>query len=148
MAYRSQTDANFTVTRSQPLIKDLDLLPYPARHLLPMNAYDEDLHVRKVRAAGVITSRGCPFKYSFCASPFLWKRIVRQRSVANVIGELRELVEEYGYQGVHFYDDDFCLDATKVEDLCHMMIRERLNIKWICLSRARTINARAILCPS
>ncbi|MCA9620910.1 MAG: cobalamin-dependent protein, partial [Myxococcales bacterium] len=56
-------------------IADLDALPEPAWDLFPVDAY-LDRHqsggVDRGRSMPLLTSRGCPYKCSFCSSPQMW----------------------------------------------------------------------------
>jgi len=67
-------------------IEDLDALPFPARHLLPMSEYM--LFGRKQVLATMICSRGCPMGCSFCASSAMHGRRVRFRSPENAADEM------------------------------------------------------------
>src|SRR4030043_1024499 len=73
---------------AREFIQDLDSLPFPARNLFLEKRENLDLGY-------VMTGRGCPFNCAFCASPKIWQRKVRFRSVDNVMAELEELVEKY-----------------------------------------------------
>ena len=53
----------------RPLVRNLDELPFPARHLLPMDKYR--VFGLKIPATTIVCSRGCPMKCSFCASSAL-----------------------------------------------------------------------------
>ena len=55
------------------LISDLDQIPFPARHLLPMDLYlrkMEFLDADPVDTMNVI--RGCPYNCAFCDTKGLW----------------------------------------------------------------------------
>ena len=90
--------------RTEP-IEDLDLLPFPAR---------DEMNIVKIRRnpAHVCTSRGCTGHCSFC-SIYAFTRDAskrskwRQRSIQNIIDELRYLYENFGISCVKFVDDSF-----------------------------------------
>ncbi|MGZ4869593.1 MAG: B12-binding domain-containing radical SAM protein, partial [Halobacteriota archaeon] len=84
-------------------IEDLDALPFPARHLLPMSEYM--LFGRKQVLATMICSRGCPMGCSFCASSAMHGRKVRFRSPENAADEMERVVDEYKVRMVGFMDD-------------------------------------------
>lgn len=73
-------------TGLRPPIKELDKIPFPARHLLPYQKYTSLLSKGGV-VTTVLTSRGCPFKCSFCDRPHLGKGF-RARSAMNVVDEI------------------------------------------------------------
>jgi len=130
-------------TLPQPLIDDLDSLPFPARHLLPMNRYTV---LRKKATIGhVITSRGCPFNCIFCASSLLFGRKFRARSPRNVIDEVEEVVSDYNPDTLEFTDDLFTLDHRRVEAICDEMKNRRLDVPWACSSRVDTISRELLL---
>lgn len=122
-------------TPRRPLIKDLDSIPYPAYDLLPMDKYRMGTHP----FAAIITSRGCPYRCTFCSSSELFGRRWRARSSENIIGELRLLRDDYGVSEIEFLDDVFTLDHVRVEETCSLIRREGLDIRWTCSSRVDTI---------
>ena len=82
----------------------------------------------------VISSRGCPFLCSFCASSDFWKRKWRARSPQNVIEEIvfRNLRE------FMFEDDNFTLQKDRAIEICHL-IKGAGRFSWQCASRAETL---------
>jgi anaerobic magnesium-protoporphyrin IX monomethyl ester cyclase len=81
------------------LIKNLDILPFPAYHLLSIEKYNFKLnvpHVGKLSALNVITSRGCPIGCAFCATSKMLGKKWRARSPSNVLEELEYLIDTYG----------------------------------------------------
>ena len=115
------------VDRRRPLIADLDSLPWPARHLLPMNRY-QTIHTGRKRFATLITSRGCPGKCMFCFRPF--GRNLRYRSIENVMAEVRELVERFGVEEISILDDAFTLDRARVAEFCDRVLASGLRFAW------------------
>lgn len=104
-------------------IKNLDELPLPARHLLKMDEYcnTESPHsgIKRRPFATITTSRGCPFRCSFCAIRKIWGLKYRTRSAESVLDEIGMLVKKYGIRELHFEDDNFAFDkerATKILD--------------------------------
>jgi radical SAM superfamily enzyme YgiQ (UPF0313 family) len=125
-------------TSPQPLIDDLDFLPFPARHLLPMNRYT--ILGEKAIIGHIMSSRGCPFNCTFCASSFLFGKKFRGRSPRNVVDEIEEVVSQYNPQSIEFSDDEFTLDRKRVEGICEEIKRRSLSIPWACSSRVDTIS--------
>ena len=128
-------------TQDAPLIRDLNELPLPAYHLLPMERY----RVGGKRFGTVITSRGCPFQCIFCSSSQLYGKFWRARSPENVLEELRVLRDKYGIREVEFLDDTFTLNNKRAERICELIKIEGLDISWSCSSRADTLARRLAL---
>jgi radical SAM superfamily enzyme YgiQ (UPF0313 family) len=119
-------------------IDDLDKLPFPAFHLLPMDSYQ---HEGK-RCGVVMTSRGCPYNCIFCSSSQLWGKKWRARTPNNVVKELEILSHKYGIDEIEFLDDLFTFDQTRVERICDLIEERKLNISYICSSRVNTFSER------
>ncbi len=115
-------------------IKNLDEIPFPARHLLPMEKYLNHPHnsianMRKFTTE-VITSRGCPFNCIFCSIHTVWGRKWRARSAKNVVDELEHLHEKYGIKEFRFFDDNMTWDKKRIIEICDEIIKRKLDIKW------------------
>jgi anaerobic magnesium-protoporphyrin IX monomethyl ester cyclase len=134
-------DGKFVQTPSRPFIEDLNSLPFPAWDLLPVEKYDTPLHVVGGKRIPIVGSRGCPYKCSFCASPYIWKQQVRWRSPENVILEMKEIIARYGIRQFHFWDDNILMNKKYVQDLCAGIISDKLDVKWVGLTRGSHIVA-------
>ena len=120
-------------------VKDLDALPYPARHLVEMkkytslpNSYKTTPHVHQM-----VTSRGCPYTCTFCFDA-LGK--FRQRSVSNVIGEIKQLMDLYGYKEIAFWDDILTLNKKWVYEFCDALDNEGIKLVWSCYTRLNLVD--------
>ena len=112
------------ITPPRPLIKDLDQLPFPARHLLPMDHYK--ILNMKLNTATIISSRGCPMQCSFCASAALHGNRLRMRSAKNVVDEMEHLLKDHDAGMIAFMDDTFTLKPNRVAEICDEIIKGNL----------------------
>lgn len=112
-------------------LRDLDSIPFPARHLL--NDYN-------FYTTNIITSRGCPYNCVFCASDIMWGRQVRYRSPNNVLQEVDRLVENYKIKGFRICDDTFTLKKDRVLEICDGLIKRDYDVVFSCGIRADTMD--------
>ncbi len=116
-------------------IEDLDSLPFPARDLLPMEKYFKirqpmGLRWQKVRNTPIISSRGCPYKCSFCSSYRHWGSRFRKRSPENVLAEIEHLRERYNVQELKWQDDNLTADRQRAKEIFQGMIDRGLAMPW------------------
>lgn len=128
-------------TGPRPFIKNLDELPFPARHLTPYKKYTSLLAKGKV-VTTIFTSRGCPFNCSFCNRGHLGK-VFRARSCQNVVEELKECTRMGIYEFL-FYDDTFTVDRNRVINICNEIIKRRLDIGWDIRTRVDIVDEEII----
>jgi radical SAM superfamily enzyme YgiQ (UPF0313 family) len=131
------------LTEPRELISDLDSLPFPAWHLLPMNRYSlENLGaMKKYPVYPLLSSRGCPNKCIFCSSHVVFKRKFRQRSAENVINEIEFLKKEYNARQFDFVDDTVTVDKKRMENMCDNFSSSQDHILWLCNSRVNTVTS-------
>ncbi len=122
----------------RPLIQDLDTLPFPARHLLPMDRYT--FFGSRTSATTIVSSRGCPMRCEFCASAALHGHRLRTHSAERVVAEMLHVHERYGSDIIAFVDDTFTYDRRRVEKICHLLIESDVNITWGCSARVDTVD--------
>ena len=115
------------------LIPDLDELPFPARHLFDLKSYPLYAPTGE-QMLTVLTSRGCPYKCSFCFKGIVG-RTYRQRSPENIVAELRELIDRYGVRNFYFMDDLFTINVKRLEAILDYFIAQDLDVRWRCLAR-------------
>ena len=120
------------ITPDRPFIPDLDDLPLPMHHLLPLNKYR--LPLIKGPYSFVVPSRGCTAGCKFCIKHVSYNYSVRLRSAENVMAELWSL-KKLGINDVMMYADLFTVNRQQVMDICNAMIDEKIDMKWMCNSR-------------
>jgi anaerobic magnesium-protoporphyrin IX monomethyl ester cyclase len=123
---------------ARPLMRDIDQLPLPARHLLPAShvVLTDRLAGTDLRMAHVMFSRGCPFPCSFCAAG---QTRIQYRGGESARLELEHLIAAYGIEGFAIVDDNFIVNKAKVGDICDHIAS--LGLRWSALSRVDTIDA-------
>jgi len=131
--YYKNDNRKVVFTGFRKRIENLDSLPFPARHLIPMEKYNFYITTRdgkKRRAQNLITSRGCPFNCYFCSTPVNWGRKMRGHSPERVLEEIEHLIDRYGAEYIWFYDDTLNYNPTRLHKIMDMIIERKLNIKF------------------
>ena len=124
-------------TPAKRCVRDLDSLPFPARHLLPNYKYFSILSDHPFTT--LITSRGCPFKCGYCFRKKL-DRIVRYRSAENVVDEIEHCLEKWGFREIWFYDDTFTMNEKHAVQICKEITDRGLDFKWEAVTRVDRVN--------
>jgi anaerobic magnesium-protoporphyrin IX monomethyl ester cyclase len=128
LAFR--TEGNTIFTNERALIHDLDTIPFPSWHKIDPNKYPRVPHgvvLKHKEFASIISSRGCPYDCSYCASCQFWKQKIRFRSPKNVVDEIQYLRENFGIREIHFWDDNLTLKRDHIVGICKEIIRRGLN---------------------
>lgn len=118
---------------------DLDSLPFPDRTVMPIDRY-YSLMDKERPLTTMVTSRGCPFKCTFC---FQHDTGWRPRSVANIISEIEHCLE-LGIKNFFIFDETFTVNKKRVMNICEEIKRRGLKIVWSCRSRVDTIDEEMI----
>jgi len=137
LCYRDGFVAKYTGKRH--FIKDLDSIPFPARHLVDNNLFRRPDN-NKVQAI-IKVSRGCPHHCFFCLATPVSGSKVRLRSAENIVEEIRECVETYKIKNFLFWSDLFNGDREWTLDLCEKIIESGLKITWSSNTRADTADS-------
>lgn len=125
------------------LLHDLDTLEFPAWELLDPKDYDISMFgstQKEGNTVPIITTRGCPGKCSFCSAFNVNGRKIRARSPENVLKEILFLHETYNARKFMFQDNCFTSVKENLVKLCQLIIKEKLQIEWDCVSYERLSN--------
>lgn len=125
----------------RPLIANLDKLPSPAWHLLPMKEYRGTTDLGGGQPfATMIATRGCIYHCRFCAATIMW-RGQRRRRLENVLNEMGNLAEQYCIRYLHFPDDLLLANKAYAKEFCQGIIKRGLNkIQWSCNGRVNLMD--------
>ena len=121
------------VVNTRAPVQDPDEIAFPAWHLMDPRSYPTATHgifYRHLPVAPIITSRGCPFPCTFCAARALTGRVIRCRSVENVLGEIILLHDRYGVREFHIEDDNFTWKREYVTAFCREIIEQDLDLAF------------------
>lgn len=140
IAYKK--DGKLMVTERREFIKNLDSVPFPAWHLLPIDRYSvirEGGDIRE-KVLPILDSRGCPYQCIFCDSHTVLGRRFRSRSARNIFEEIVYLKARYNLTQFDFVDDTLTIDRKKLIELCNLLLQENLRINWMCNARVDTVD--------
>jgi radical SAM superfamily enzyme YgiQ (UPF0313 family) len=133
-------DGQIKTNPPRPQIEDIDSLPFPAREKFELDKYRPG-HENYLRlpATSMMTTRGCPFKCTFCSTPNVWSHSFRLMSAERVLKEIIYCKDRFGIRDFIFNDDTFTVSRTRVTDICNMFINNKLDISWGCYARVDTV---------
>lgn len=136
LIYRNDGDL---VVQRQAFVEDMAKLPWPDYELIDFNAYLNKTArfgpTRSPEFPGVRMSptRGCPFGCSFCQTGPISGKKVRARDPEGVVNELVFLKEKYGIKSIVFDNDNILMGSNNfAREFFALMIKRKLNLKWIC----------------
>lgn len=123
------------------LIADLDQLPMPAYDYFVDLPYDFGVEWFPQKPVFTMnTSRGCPFRCTFCSVASVWGREYRYFSADRVADDIRHLVNNYGAKGIYFREDNFTASRKRTVSFCEGLLRHRIDIKWMCETRVDSLD--------
>lgn len=120
-------DDRLIVTNKRKLIEPLDSVPMPARDLLGINE----------KYAHVVTSRGCPYRCTFCSSSRFWGK-GRYFSAEYVVDEIEHLIKDYNVKRIGFWDDLFIVSKARVRQIADLLEKKGILGKVSFFTEARS----------
>ena len=108
-------------------INEFGNLPY---HLLKLDKYPvKDFFVYE-------TSRGCPYKCTFCHNLIYNKMSYRKKRPEVVVNELEYIMKNFGPKKIFITDDNIFVNKKRVEEICKGIIEKNLKFQWSGFCRA------------
>jgi radical SAM superfamily enzyme YgiQ (UPF0313 family) len=127
----------------RPFIEDLDILPFPSRHLLDQSRYIRP-DTGEIQTT-IQTGRGCPAKCIYCLSSVVTGTKLRLRSPENVVDELEHCVKDYNIRNFFFRADTFSWDKEWVIRVCREILDRNLDIHWVANNRVNAIDEERLV---
>lgn len=126
-----KTSNGVRINNSLGFIENLDLLPFPAFHLLPIEKYFAKgkkfgILQKETRNLPIIATRGCPGRCTFCQR-FLGNKL-RKRSPKNIVDEIVYHSKKYRVNDFNFLDDNFTFDKDWAIEVCRELKKRDVNI--------------------
>ncbi len=120
--------ADGSIVRNDPprRIRRLESIPRPAYHHLDLADYD---------AYGMISSRGCPYKCSFCSVAPVWDHNTQARPTEDVVAEMHELRDKAGIDLFLFQDEFFTSSKQAVMRFCEQLKASGSKVHWKAFAR-------------
>jgi anaerobic magnesium-protoporphyrin IX monomethyl ester cyclase len=122
-------------TPPRDVIRDLDSLPYPARHLMPLKKYISSISKSRYMTT-ILASRGCPFNCIYCIRDHDY----RSRSPKNVVDEIEHIVKNFKINELYFCDPTFSINQKRVISICKEIIRRKIHIVWEAATRVDCVS--------
>lgn len=144
ISFRDIENGKFRIVHNPPAeaIKDLNQLPIPAYHLVPMHRYYPAVGAyRKLPAINMLMTRGCVGRCSFCNSA---KTYLRTRNAELVVEEIINLKKRYGIREIQFYDDSFTITRRNVLKFCKLMKKKKVGMSWAVFARVDFIDQEMV----
>lgn len=113
----------------RPLIRNIGTLPFPDFTDFPPKEYPKAV-------IPVSFSRGCISRCSFCGETIFWKHF-RHKTAKRMFKELLYLKNKYEYDLFCFVDSLLNGNLKELEELCDLIIKNKLDIRWFGLARIR-----------
>lgn len=132
LAYRAGNEIR--VNPKTKFIENLDELPFPARHLLPIEKYfkinvNQNFSGEK-RTLQIVASRGCPHRCTFCATTIYWGNRYRTRTAENILSEINHLVIKYKIKELQFTDDSLTSHYDNAKRVFELLKERPYHLKW------------------
>ncbi len=140
ITYHDRKNDNIKMNPARPLIRDLDTIPFPARHLVPFESYGATQN----ESSDMITSRGCVFSCGYCSSSLIMGKKFRSRSPKNVADEIQEIVDRYKIKNIAFMDDTFMLNKNRANLIADEIKSRGLDIGFVASSRVDMVDKTLI----
>ncbi|WP_417382830.1 B12-binding domain-containing radical SAM protein [Gimesia sp.] len=121
-------------------VEEIDSIPFPDRRYLRHIKYQNILGVTSDLAT-ILSSRGCPYKCTFCDVPI---KSYRQRDDDAVLDEVEECLA-LGYTEFRFYDDLFNINEKKILSFCDAIERRGLKFTWDFRGRVNAVTRESLI---
>jgi anaerobic magnesium-protoporphyrin IX monomethyl ester cyclase len=139
IAYREKDE--IIVRRDRSRIVNVDDINWPAWDLLPIEnylAHGLSHGPYRGKTMPITSSRGCPYRCTFCSNPTMWGPLWRARSASDVVDEILFYKKQYDISAIEFYDLTPIISKKWIIDFCNELINRKVDIEWQISGGTRT----------
>lgn len=127
--------------------KQLDELLFPAFDLIDFKKYTNirlgGIPGHFIKTGFMMANRGCPYKCKFCAETV--RNVYRERSIDDIIEEIKWQIKNYNIKGLVFLDDLFYFKEERVVQFCEVLLRENIKLKLLAQTRVDQVGNKETL---
>jgi radical SAM superfamily enzyme YgiQ (UPF0313 family) len=126
-------DGEIIRTPPRQRIRAVDELPLPAWDYFPMEEYLNSHNAHGVylgRSMGILATRGCPYKCTFCSNPVMYGKLWLARSPEKVVDEIEHYVKTYRASNIDFYDLTMIIKRGWILEFCRLLDERGLRVTW------------------
>jgi anaerobic magnesium-protoporphyrin IX monomethyl ester cyclase len=127
IAYRNHED--IVINERREMIKDIDTIPNINHLQFDYDKYN-GLPDTCRKSAAIITSRGCPFRCTYCSSAIYWGCKYRARSIQSVMIEIEDLYYKQGIRALLIFDDNMLIARKRCIEFCKALIERKMDLVW------------------
>lgn len=128
------------IDKTLQVTTEIDSVPFPARHLIRNELY-ENILSRGKNFTAMLSARGCPFNCAFCNANQLK---YRARSPENFVDEIEQNLVKHGIRDFDIYDSTFTTDRRRVLAICDEIRRRGLKVGFSVRSRVDVVDREMI----
>ena len=121
---------------------ELDALPFPLRDGEIVHLYKNQIYFDDPGATcyNLLTTRGCPYRCTFCGASTVFPGAMRRRSAENVFAEINDAYTRFNVRYFFFEDSTFVFDEAFVHSLCEKILAAGLGITWGAMGRLNHVD--------
>ncbi|OGS22733.1 MAG: hypothetical protein A2252_08710 [Elusimicrobia bacterium RIFOXYA2_FULL_39_19] len=137
LCYRKEGKA---VLNKPEIIKDISTLEFPWKLLNPLNYNKGELQgytAKRRPVVTVVSSRGCPYRCTYCAQMSVFSYQFRVRDAMNFVDEMEYLNKNFGIKEIQLADDNFTFYRDHAVKVCNEILRRKLDISWALINGVR-----------
>ena len=140
-------DDNKIVKTEPRMPTSLDNLLFPAFEMIDFKQYTNirlgGIPGHFIKTGFMMANRGCPYKCKFCAETV--RNVYRERSIDNIIKEIKWQIKEYNIKGLVLLDDLFYFKEERVAQFCEVLLRENIKLKLLAQTRVDQVGNKETL---
>lgn len=124
-----------------PIVNDLDTLPFPDFSSFELSQYSPIN--KEYLILPIVASRGCINQCAYCSETQYWRKF-RQRSVSNVIQEIKNGIKKYNAKAFFFHDSLINGNLKWLNEFCDNIINEKIDIHWYSYASVQNLDFKLL----